>query len=133
MKRSALTLPAAMAALLLCGPALAENPGVLLAGYVKQAGAPASAERGQKFFTTDFKRDFKGCVECHTANPAKAGKDSISEKVIAPLAPAANSKRFTDPTKVEQAFRTNCKDVVGRECTAGEKADILSWLITLKP
>lgn len=133
MRRSALPMAAAMAAVLLCGPALAENPGVLLAGYVKQAGAPASAERGQKFFNTDFKRDFKGCVECHTANPAKAGKDSISEKVIAPLAPAVNSKRFTDPTKVEQAFRTNCKDVLGRECTAGEKADILSWLLTIKP
>lgn len=133
MKRSALTLSAAMAAVLLCGTAQAQSPADLLAGYVKQAGTAASAERGQKFFNTDFKRDFKGCVECHTANPTKAGKDTISEKTIAPLAPAANSKRFTDAAKAEQAFRTNCKDVVGRECTPGEKADILSWLITLKP
>jgi cytochrome c553 len=133
MKRSALTLSAAMAAVLLCGSAQAQSPADLLAGYVRQAGAAASAERGQKFFNTDFKRDFKGCVECHTTNPTKAGKDTVSEKVIPPLAPAANSKRFTDAAKAEQAFRTNCKDVVGRECTAGEKADILSWLITLKP
>lgn len=133
MRCSALPLAAAMAAVFLCGPVQAQSPADLLAGYVKQAGAPASAERGQKFFATDFKRDFKGCVECHTANPAKPGKDSISEKVIAPLAPAANNKRFTDAAKAEQAFRTNCKDVVGRECTAREKADILSWLITIKP
>jgi hypothetical protein len=30
-------------------------------------------------------------------------------------------------------FRMNCKDVVGRECTAAEKADVLSWLLTVKP
>jgi hypothetical protein len=24
-------------------------------------------------------------------------------------------------------------DVMGRECTAGEKTDVIAWLITLKP
>ena len=46
---------------------------------------------------------------------------------------AANAKRFTDRTAVELNFRMNCKDVVGRECTAGEKADVLSWLLSIKP
>ena len=31
------------------------------------------------------------------------------------------------------AFSMNCRDVVGRACTAGEKADVLAWLISLKP
>jgi len=48
-------------------------------------------------------------------------------------APAANPARFTDRTAVELNFRINCKDVVGRECTAAEKADVLAWLLTLKP
>ena len=30
-------------------------------------------------------------------------------------------------------FRNNCKDVVGRDCSAAEKADVLAWLLTLKP
>ncbi|HEX7384701.1 MAG TPA: DUF1924 domain-containing protein, partial [Burkholderiaceae bacterium] len=30
-------------------------------------------------------------------------------------------------------FRRNCGDVLGRECTADEKADIVAWLATLKP
>jgi Domain of unknown function (DUF1924) len=123
----------ALAALVLSPAAGAETPAELLAAYVKQAGVPASPERGQKFFNTDFGRDFKGCAECHGTVPTRPGKDAVSEKVIAPMAPAANSRRFTDTSKVEQAFRTNCKDVVGRECTAAEKADLLSWLLTLKP
>ena len=40
---------------------------------------------------------------------------------------------FSDPAKVEKWFRRNCNDVAGRECTAGEKADVLAWLISLKP
>ena len=53
-------------------------------------------------------------------------------KVIGPLAPAFNPERFTDAAKTEKWFRRNCNDVMGRECTAGEKADVLAWLLTLK-
>ena len=37
-----------------------------------------------------------------------------------------------DRCRVEKWFRRNCNDVVGRECTAAEKADVLAWLLTLK-
>ena len=60
-------------------------------------------------------------------------RNTGSNKPIRPMAPAFNPGRFTDRTKVENAFRLNCTDVVGRECTALEKADVLSWLLTLKP
>ena len=40
--------------------------------------------------------------------------------------------RKTDAAKTEKWFRRNCNDVVGRECSAGEKADVLSWLASLK-
>ena len=52
---------------------------------------------------------------------------------IGALAPSANAQRFSDAAKVEKWFRRNCNDVLGRECSAAEKADVLSWLIGLKP
>ena len=120
--------------LLLAGAAQAATPAELLAGYSAKAGAPASAEKGQKFFTTNFGRDLGfSCSSCHTANPLKDGKDQVTEKRIKPLAPAANTERFTDAHKVEFHFNLNCKDVVGRLCTPGEKADVMAWLISLKP
>jgi mono/diheme cytochrome c family protein len=110
------------------------TPKDLLAAYTAQAGgAPPSAERGQAFFNRKGTRDFENCAACHGAVPVKPGKDLVSEKGIAPLAPAAQPGRFTDRGKVDYRFRVNCKDVVGRECTAAEKADILAWLISLSP
>ena len=64
--------------------------------------------------------------------PTQAGKHAATGKSISALAPAFNPERFTDPAKVEKWFRRNCRDVVGRECSAGEKADLLAWLMTLK-
>jgi mono/diheme cytochrome c family protein len=113
--------------------ALAATPAELLASYTAKAKAPASAERGQKMFTTNFGGDFGwSCSTCHTADPTKVGKHAISEKPIPPLAPSATPTRFTNANKAELHFALNCKDVVGRECTAGEKADVLSWLLTFK-
>ena len=51
---------------------------------------------------------------------------------IQPLALAFNAERFSDVAKTEKWFRCNCNDVLGRECTPGEKADVLAWLMTLK-
>ncbi len=110
------------------------TPAALVAEYAAKAGAPASSERGQKLYGTNFGKEFGwSCATCHGAMPTKNGKHDVSEKVIKPLAPAANPARFTDRAQVEFYFRLNCKDVMGRECTAQEKADVLSWLLTLKP
>jgi mono/diheme cytochrome c family protein len=142
MTRS-ITVPGLRAALLIgalaCAagsplPALAATPAEVLAGYQAQAAGPASPERGQKLFTQRFKGGlFESCADCHTGNPLKTGRDQTAEKPLPPLAPAANPKRLTEATKVENYFRLNCKDVVGRECSAQEKADVLAWLIGLKP
>jgi hypothetical protein len=124
----------ASAGLLSVPVAHAATPAELLAAYSSQARATPSAERGQKLFTADFGRPMGfRCASCHGPVPTGRGKDEVSEKPIAPLAPAANAARFTDKSKVENAFRMNCKDVVGRECTALEKADVMTWLISLKP
>jgi hypothetical protein len=35
--------------------------------------------------------------------------------------------------KVDKWFRRNCNDVLERECSAAEKADVLAYVIQLKP
>ena len=124
-----LCLVAAVAA---TAAAQAASPGELAAGYTAQAGAPASAARGQQFFTGTHGREWS-CASCHGNPPTQPGKHASTGKAIGALAPAFNPQRFTDPAKVEKWFRRNCSDVVGRECTAAEKADVLAWLTTLKP
>jgi hypothetical protein len=62
--------------------------------------------------------------------PTQAGKHASTGKPIGALAPAFNPERFTDPAKVEKWFRRNCNDVMARECTPAEKADVLAWLMT---
>ncbi|KVC47444.1 cytochrome C [Burkholderia ubonensis] len=123
---SAATLLAAMAA------AHAETPARLLDGYTAQAGASAMPSRGQQFFTTRHGRDWS-CASCHGGTPTGTGRHVVTGKAIEPLAPAFNPARFTDAARTEKWFRRNCKDVVGRECSASEKADVLSWLMSLKP
>ncbi len=122
----------ALASVLPATPASAATPADLLAGYTAQAGAPPVPARGQQLFTTRQGRDWS-CASCHGPVPAQSGKHAATGKPIAALAPAFNAERFTDPAKAEKWFRRNCNDVVGRECTAAEKADVLGWLLTLKP
>ena len=124
-------------AALLTGTALlagahAATPAELLADYSAQAGSPASATRGQEFFTKAHGREWS-CASCHGPMPTQTGKHASTGKPIGPLAPGFNPERFTDRAKTEKWFRRNCNDVVGRECTPSEKADVLGWLSTLKP
>lgn len=110
--------------------ALAATPKDLLAGYAAQAGTPAAAARGQQLFTSRHGREWS-CSSCHGATPTGAGRHAATGKPIEPLAPGVNAQRFTDAGKTEKWFRRNCNDVLGRECSAGEKADVLAWLLTL--
>lgn len=120
-------------ALMACAPAVrAATPEHLLAGYAAQAGAAPVPARGQQLFGRTFGRDLS-CASCHGALPVQPGKHASTGKPIAALAPAFNPERFTDPAKVEKWFRRNCNDVMARECTPAEKADVLSWLLSLKP
>ena len=126
--------PVALAAVLLAGvntPALAVAPAEQLAAYTVQAGTPPQPARGQQLFTTKHGKDWS-CSSCHTTAPTVDGKHASTGKAIGPLAPAFNPERFTDPAKTEKWFRRNCNDVMGRECTPVEKADVLSWLLTFR-
>jgi hypothetical protein len=64
--------------------------------------------------------------------PTQAGTHASTGKPIGPLAPAFNPERFVDAVKTEKWFRRNCNDVIGRECSAAEKADVIAWLRTLR-
>lgn len=108
------------------------TPAQQVAAYAAQSGQPAQPEAGKEFFTSKHGKDWS-CSTCHTTNPTGLGKHATTGKVIEPMAPAANPKRFTDAAKTEKWFRRNCNDVVGRECTPAEKANVLSWLLSLKP
>ena len=110
----------------------AASPAEQLAGYTAQAGAPAVPARGQSFFTTTHGREWS-CASCHGTVPTQTGKHASTGKPIGAMAPAFNPERFTDAAKTEKWFRRNCNDVLGRTCTAAEKADVLAWLMTLKP
>jgi hypothetical protein len=95
------------------------------------SGSAPSASRGQEFFTKNHGREWS-CASCHGVVPTQIGKHASTGKSIGPLAPAFNAERFTDAAKTEKWFRRNCNDVVGRECTPAEKADVLNWLKSLK-
>ena len=112
--------------------AQAATPADLLIGYSSLSGAAAVTARGQEFFTKTHGKEWS-CAACHGAVPTQTHRHASTGKPIGALAPGFNAERFTDKAKTEKWFRRNCNDVVGRECTSAEKADVLSWLMTLKP
>lgn len=126
-----------LCALCLAAATLADTPTDLLASLQAQAAAdtPAfagfDATRGETFFKR--KHSDWACASCHTDDPRQTGKHAKTGKPIEPLAPAANGKRFTDQKKVAKWFKRNCGDVLGRECSAQEKGDVLAYLIGLRP
>jgi cytochrome c553 len=105
----------------------------LFAKY-KAAGAGSfSADRGQKLWTRESKSEsgeMMSCTTCHTSDLTKEGKHHKTGKLIKPMAPSANAERFTDAKKIEKWFKRNCNDVWSRECTAQEKGDILTFLLS---
>ena len=86
----------------------------------------------RQFFNTRHGGQWS-CASCHGASASQDGKHASTGKVIRPLAPGFNPERLTDPSKVEKWFKRNCKDVLERECSASEKADVMAWLISVKP
>ena len=133
-RRPTLAALAACVALLGLGAAAQAadtSPAEQLQRWTAEAAVPASAERGKAFFSKRFGGEWS-CASCHNAPPTSEGKHPNTGKVIPPLAPSFNPKAFTEAAKVDKWIRRNCKDVLSRECSAGEKADVLAYLITLK-
>jgi cytochrome c peroxidase len=131
-RRAAAAFALALAASIAAPPAPALNATEQLASYAAQSGQTPQPARGQAFFSAKHGHEW-ACASCHTATPTVDGKHASTGKAIRALAPPANPERFSDAAKTEKWFRRNCNDVLGRECSATEKADVVAWLLTLKP
>lgn len=99
-----------------------------------QYTGPTAAD-GKFFFNRKIKLGNgkeMACASCHTANPADNGKHAVTGKAIRPLSPVVNEKRFQDFEKVQDKFTQHCKDIIGSDCTAAEKASFITYLLTEK-
>jgi hypothetical protein len=126
--------------LVMAGPAFADpaRDAILASLAVEAAKAdPAfkvfSASDGKNFWMASHnggKPDTPSCTTCHTKDAAATGQTRAG-KAIEPMAVSANPQRFTDPDKVAKWFLRNCNSVLGRECTAAEKGNIITYLMSL--
>jgi cytochrome c peroxidase len=128
-------LALAVSGALMLAAAVVANPlrDAILQGYASQAGVSSfSASTGGEMFlsqNTGGKPATPSCSTCHTTNPRGQGRTRVG-KLIEPMAVSANPERFTDPAKVEKWFRRNCTSVLGRECTAEEKGNFITFMIS---
>jgi hypothetical protein len=109
----------------------AATPQSELQRWQNLAGQTGDAAKGKVFFGQRQGGEWS-CASCHGQPPTAASKHASTGKTIAALAPAFNAERLTDSAKVDKWFKRNCKDVLQRECTAIEKADVLAYLVSLK-
>lgn len=104
----------------------------LLAKYKAEGVTKIDAAKGKADWTKEGKAEdgeAVSCSSCHGTDFSKAGKHRKTHKVIDPMSPRVNTERFTDEKKIEKWFKRNCNDAWGRECTAQEKADFLTFLL----
>jgi mono/diheme cytochrome c family protein len=109
----------------------------IVAGYAAQAkkADPAfagfAAQRGETLFRTKWAGGDErtpSCTACHTDNPKQPGRNAKTGRPIDPVAVSVNPKRFTNLDDVEKQFGRDCKSVLGRECTAQEKGDYITFM-----
>ena len=90
------------------------------------------ATRGEKIFTSNHigkKGKEISCTTCHTTNLNNSGENTFTGKIIEPLSPKANPKRFTDIKEIEKWIKRNFNDVYNREGRALEKGDVITYII----
>ena len=90
-----------------------------------------SAARGEKLHFTRFsggKAQTPSCTSCHGDDPRSTGRTPAG-KTIDALALSVTPTRYGDPAKVDKWFKRNCQEVLGRQCTALEMGDWLSFMI----
>jgi len=119
--------------------AQAATPNAILAGYSDEAARQnprfqTSPELGEHLYTRRFKTsvEMPSCRSCHGDDPSLGGSHVLTGEAIRPLAPVANAERFRDPAKVEKWFSRDCSEVIGRECSAAEKADFIAFVMQVR-
>lgn len=123
---------------LLASPASAGPRDSIMAGLTAEAKAADpgfagfSAERGKAIFFNNYgtgKPDTPACTSCHGKTP-QSGGETRAGKAVDPIGVSKTPDRFTDPKKVDKWFRRNCNGVIGRECTALEKGDFITFMLS---
>jgi len=120
-----------LSGLLAASTAQANTVDDLLAAYKGQGAGTFNTSAGKALWQRKFPSSNaaqRACTSCHTSDLTKAGRHAVTGKTIEPLAPSANAKRLTDRRQIEKWLKRNCKWTLGRECTAQEKGDLLSFL-----
>lgn len=106
----------------------------LLQDYRSQTAQPFSVEAGRQLWIqtfSDANGNKRSCTTCHTSDPKQAGRHTRTGKQIEPLAPSVSPERLTQEREVTKWLTRNCKWTLGRECTAQEKGDLLTYLNSL--
>lgn len=70
----------------------------------------------------------RSCASCHHSDLKLQGKHYKTGKVIEPMALSVNPERYKEAKEIRKWFLRNCKWAWGRECTAQEKGNFLTWL-----
>ena len=90
-------------------------------------------KRGEEIFTSKHigkKGKEISCVSCHTNNFTQNGENMFTGKMIEPLSPKVNPKRFVKLKTIEKWIRRNFKDVYKREGTPLEKGDVVTYILS---
>ncbi len=103
---------------------------VIAEQFAAEAGRPPDATAGGRVWAREGIQG-RHCSSCHGQDLTMTGRHQRTGKAIAPMAPSVNPDRYTDPRKVAKWLKRNCKWTFGRDCTPGEKADLLQWLSNL--
>ncbi len=136
MKAVALLLGGALVLAAGTGLAADADPArqAILDGYATAAGPgfdAFSASRGRALYMGPHnggKPETPACATCHTGDPRGPGRHYRTGREIPPMAASATPDRFTDAAEVEKRFGRDCPAVLGRDCTALEKGDFITYL-----
>jgi len=113
---------------------LAENTVLrkLLSDYQSLGAGTGKAESGEQLWNKTFSGEApfteRSCTTCHTDDLKHKGKHARTGKTLKPLAPSINKQSLSDEKKITKWLKRNCKWTLGRECTAQEKSDILTFI-----
>lgn len=138
-RRYLLALAAAAIGLPLAAIAAAGSPerAAILAEYATRARAADpgfsgfSMQRGEALFRGSFSGGdarTPSCMSCHTADPRQPGRNAKTGRPIDPVAVSVDPRRYTDAAQVDKHFARDCKSVLGRDCTALERGDYITFM-----
>jgi len=118
---------------ILLSPAVFASPesDALLQKYQTDGAGKADPAKAKQDWNREVlvKDEKMSCSTCHTSDLSREGKHHKTGKTIGPMSARVNPERFTSVKKMEKWFKRNCLDAWGRECTAQEKTDFLTFLL----